>query len=479
MGRSGGIRFFLTRLGLDLLFVPISFLVAYVLKFKIAQMAAYFGLSFGLVYEHAQIEPYLGGMWLILFVYILSFYFVGLYKPVSGLFPAIDEFFRVLKGVSLASMQLVVVSFFYQSFPGSRFVIVYAWVIGIALVFLGRGILILIEVALLRRGIGARRALVIGTGKFGQDIVEKIMMFPLLRLRYVGSLGDDVPDVLHFHLRRVFQFLGSPESFSEVCESEGVDVIFVSETAVSNAFMSRLVAYSESCGIELRVVSDVANWAPLSQLSFWDGVPVFSTKWDWPLMGLVFKQVFDMVGSFLLLVLLSPLLLGISVYIKLVSPRGPVFYLQERVGKGGRVFGMLKFRSMVPDAELGTGPVMVNENGDDRYIRGGAFLRKWSLDELPQLWNVFVGDMSLVGPRPERPHFVALFVKSVPYYDLRHRVKGGITGWAQINGRSVLTRRPEHKVKYDIYYIKHWSFLLDLKILLRTLVLVFRQEEAY
>ena len=134
---------------------------------------------------------------------------------------------------------------------------------------------------------------------------------------------------------------------------------------------------------------------------------------------------------------------------------------------------------MIPDAEKFTGPVMVNESGDSRYIKGGQFLRQYSIDELPQLWNVLKGEMSIVGPRPERPHFVDQFEKKLPLFSKRHVVPVGITGWAQINGRSVLTRRPEQKIKYDFYYIKNWSFLFDLKIILKTVLVVFRKEESY
>jgi lipopolysaccharide/colanic/teichoic acid biosynthesis glycosyltransferase len=134
---------------------------------------------------------------------------------------------------------------------------------------------------------------------------------------------------------------------------------------------------------------------------------------------------------------------------------------------------------MVPDAEAKTGPIMVNESGDSRYIRGGQWLRQFSFDELPQLWNVFKGDMSLVGPRPERPHFVQQFSRRVPFFNARHEVPVGITGWAQINGRSVLTRRPDQKIKYDIYYINHWSLLLDIKILIKTCAVVWSREESY
>ena len=182
--------------------------------------------------------------------------------------------------------------------------------------------------------------------------------------------------------------------------------------------------------------------------------------------------------ALMVLILFSPVFFAIALLIKLVSPNGPILYRQERVGQHGKIFSMLKFRTMVPDAESQTGPVMVKKE-DTRYIPLGQFLRKTSMDELPQLINVLRGEMSVVGPRPERPFFVDAFAKDLPHFHLRHEMKGGMTGWAQINGRSVLTNRPEHKIRYDLYYIKNWSFILDIKIIIRTVSIVFQREEAY
>jgi len=188
---------------------------------------------------------------------------------------------------------------------------------------------------------------------------------------------------------------------------------------------------------------------------------------------LAVKRTMDVVVSALLLVLLSPFLMLLALLIKLES-KGPVFYTQVRVGLDGRPFEMIKFRSMRVDAEQDTGPVWATED-DPRRTRLGAFLRKTSLDELPQLINVLVGDMSLVGPRPERPVFVDQFRQVVPRYMERHKEKAGMTGWAQVNGLRGDTSIVE-RTKYDLYYIENWSLLFDLKILLRQFVNVFRKD---
>jgi putative colanic acid biosynthesis UDP-glucose lipid carrier transferase len=188
------------------------------------------------------------------------------------------------------------------------------------------------------------------------------------------------------------------------------------------------------------------------------------------------KEIVDRLFAFILLFLISPLLLLIAIGVKLSSP-GPVFYRQERVGWNNRSFTMLKFRSMPTDAEAGTGAVWARP-GEKRATRFGGFLRKTSLDELPQLLNVLKGDMSLVGPRPERPDFVEVFKDQVPNYMKKHMVKAGITGWAQVNGwrgDTDLNRRIEH----DLYYIQHWSVWFDLEIALRTVLTGFINKNAY
>jgi exopolysaccharide biosynthesis polyprenyl glycosylphosphotransferase len=184
----------------------------------------------------------------------------------------------------------------------------------------------------------------------------------------------------------------------------------------------------------------------------------------------------DVLGSAILLVLSSPLMLLVAILIKLESP-GPVFYAQERMGLDARPFPMLKFRSMRQDAESETGPVWAKP-GDARRTRLGSLIRTLSIDELPQFINVLIGDMSLVGPRPERPFFVEQFRQNIPRYMDRHREKAGITGWAQVNGLRGDTSITE-RTKYDLWYIENWSLLLDFKIILRTALRAFNDRNAY
>jgi exopolysaccharide biosynthesis polyprenyl glycosylphosphotransferase len=190
----------------------------------------------------------------------------------------------------------------------------------------------------------------------------------------------------------------------------------------------------------------------------------------------VFKRAFDLVVSGIVLILFSPLMALIAMLVKFGS-KGPLFYSQERIGLDGRSFNIHKFRTMRPDAESQSGPVWAKK-GDDRTTAVGRFLRKFSLDELPQLFNVLRGDMSVVGPRPERPHFVGQFRQSVPHYLERHRVRSGITGWAQVNGLRGDTSI-DQRTRYDVYYVENWSLGFDLKILIMTVKEVLFGVHAY
>src|SRR5262245_5055277 len=230
--------------------------------------------------------------------------------------------------------------------------------------------------------------------------------------------------------------------------------------------------------VEVRLVVDVPNLAGLSlTTSNLDGLPVIGLR-ESPHFGLnvVVKRAMDIMLSLVGLLVLSPLLLLIAAAVKLTSP-GPVFYRQDRCGLNGKTFQMLKFRSMRADAETQTGAVWAIKD-DPRRTRLGTFLRQTSLDELPQLINVLKGDMSLVGPRPERPVFIQKFARTIPSYMARHRRTAGITGWAQVNGwRANSSLRK--CIKYDRYYITPWTPWLDLRILWLTLFRGLVHKNAY
>ncbi|MFC1770836.1 sugar transferase [Candidatus Margulisiibacteriota bacterium] len=475
--------FIIIRLITDIILIPFVIIFAYGVKFKIGWVLRnIFSINFGKIYHHAQIEPYFHSLTLIMILWIIAFYFSGLYSGTKkSIMPEIDEIIKIVKGVSIAIIEITALSFFYKSIPESRFVIFYSWVFGILIFSGSRYLIVQLQIWFLRKGLGSDKAIIIGSNLIGQDVVERILFFPTLGLNYFGTLADKMPEKLHFHLRKKFKLLGKPEEFKKIIQENKIKVVFITTQAIDVNTFKELIEYCSLNKIELNIISKSADFLTSHiNITNFDGIPFLNYSGNFKKFNfnLFIKSTFDFVVSLCLLIIFSPIFVLVGLYIKLASPRGPIIFSQSRVGKNLKPFQMHKFRTMIPDAEKTSGPVMVTKN-DTRYIRGGNFLRKTSLDELPQLFNVLKGEMSLVGPRPERPFFVEKFSKTVPYYTYRHTFRGGITGWAQINGRAALTLSPEHKLKYDLYYIKNWTFILDIKILLKTVLIVFTGEEAY
>jgi Undecaprenyl-phosphate glucose phosphotransferase len=271
--------------------------------------------------------------------------------------------------------------------------------------------------------------------------------------------------------------LGGPEQLAELIDRHEIDEVIIALPEATHQEILMLIFQCERGSVSIKVFPDVFQ-IMASQVSIGDlgGLPLLSVR-DVALRGwrLTLKRAVDVIGSFLGLVLLSPFMLLIGILIKLDSP-GPVFYAQERMGLDAKPFWCLKFRSMRADAEK-DGPGWTTKN-DPRRTRVGELLRKFSLDEFPQFINVLLGEMSLVGPRPERPVYVEQFRRSIPRYMDRHREKAGLTGWAQVNGLRGDTSIIE-RTKYDVWYIENWSLRLDFKILIRTLINLFRERNAY
>jgi len=473
-------KFSIIRLITDTLLIPIILIVSYCLKFKIGWFFQnVLSLQLGKIYQQAQVEPYLDEIGLVMLIWIVTFYFVKMYQPFSGIMPEVDEWVAIVKGVSIATIELMAFTFVYKSFPESRFVIAYMWLLGIATLVVSRTIIFQYEHRALAKGRGNRRTMVIGNNETAQDIVERLILFPTLGYHYIGSVDDTSSVHENHNIKGKLKILGSYDESLDLITINRPEIVIITDT--THTPVAPIRDFCESKGIEVIVplqISDVVT--SIARIDEFDGIPVTHYFTYSPnRLGLLIKDTLDRTAALVGLMILSPVLLAIAVLIKRVSPGGPVFFSQERLGKDGMPFQMIKFRTMIPDAEAKTGPIMVSTANETRYIKYGAFLRTTSLDELPQLINVLRGEMSLVGPRPERAHFANEFKKTIPHFDKRLLVKGGITGWAQINGRSALTSRPEYKIKYDLYYIKNWSFVLDIKILLKTVWIVFRRDQAY
>jgi exopolysaccharide biosynthesis polyprenyl glycosylphosphotransferase len=384
----------------------------------------------------------------------------------------VDQFYSVFAAVSIGTMIAVAISvfslknsIFEVDYP--RAMIIYAWLLTIILITIGRVVHQIVRDRLRDGGLGKDRLLIVGTGEVARIIIQRILWTPKLGYELIGVINGELGEneVLGVPV------IGKPEDLPDLIEKHKVDEVIIAIPEEGHREVIRVISYCERGRVTIKVFPDffqfIASEADIDDLG---GLPLLSIR-NYAMRGyrLMFKRTMDVIGAIVGLILFSPMMILTAIAIKLESP-GPVFFIQERMGLDGRPFLLIKFRSMREDAER-EGPAWTVDD-DPRRTRLGTFLRKIELDELPQFINVLLGEMSLVGPRPEQTYYVNLFRESVPRYMERHREKAGMTGWAQVNGLRGDTSIVE-RTKYDVWYTENWSILLDLKIILRTLWLIF------
>jgi len=329
-----------------------------------------------------------------------------------------------------------------------------------------------------KKGYNKQFVLIVGAGSVGRRFYKNLQQFPELGYEVIGFLDDflDRHEPAHEPLPPI---LGPVDRLEDVLKTVLVDEVIVALPLDVHRKIGRIVEVCEKAGVKVHIIPDFFDYLP-ARPSFenFAGIPIINVR-NIPLddfRNRLLKRAFDIVFSLAVIVLTAPLMLLIAIGIKLTSP-GPVLFRQERVGLNRRRFVMYKFRTMhvMPREQSDTTWTVEN---DPRRTRFGAFLRRTSLDELPQFFNVLMGHMSVVGPRPERPYFVEQFKEEIPNYMLKHYIRPGITGWAQTNGLRGDTSI-EERIRHDLFYIENWTFLFDLKIILLTIVRGFRDRNAY
>jgi len=399
----------------------------------------------------------------------------GLYRP-RRMEHFLNEVFDIAKSLTFAFVILIATIYLLRKFEFSRLAFLYFWEFGflglISMRYFARRTLMMLR----SKGYNQRFALIAGTGELGQKLLEKIEIHPDFGIQVIGFLGPQTEEVGK-KIKNI-PILGVYDDLDRIIGKNKVDIFFVALPIHEYHYFEGLVRKVRGNLSEIKVVPGSYEFMGLrGGMDALGDLPMLSLQGS-PLHGWdrVFKRTFDLLFGILILVILSPILLAISLLIKLTS-EGPILYQQWRVGFDGRLFQMFKFRTMKKDAEKETGPVWAKEN-DSRRTKIGAFLRKTSLDELPQLFNVVKGEMSLVGPRPERPNFVEEFRNRIPRYMLRHKIKAGMTGWAQINGWRGNTSL-EKRIEHDLFYIQNWSIGFDVRILFMTIWKGFFSKAAY
>jgi len=404
------------------------------------------------------------------------FFFSRLYHVKRGI-SLIDLAYRIFVAVSVGTAIATALTAFTVKgleivYP--RLMLAYVWLLSTALLVAGRVIVNTVQGRLRARGYVNERMVIVGTTDIGRLVLSKVQQSPHLGYQVVGFV-DDFPIGLTFEGLPV---LGTTEELDDIISEGQIAEVIIALPQATRREILTIVSSCSDKDVSVRVFPDLFQ-IMATEVSIGDlnGLPLVSIR-DVALRGwrLTLKRAVDLMFSTAVLVLFSPAFLFLALLVKLESS-GPALYIQERVGLDGKPFPAVKFRSMRQDAEAETGPVWATAD-DPRRTWMGRFLRRFSLDEVPQFINVLLGQMSIVGPRPERPVFVEEFARRVPRYSDRHREKAGITGWAQVNGlRGDVPI--EDRTAYDVWYVENWTLGLDFKIMLKTVFEIIRGENAY
>lgn len=451
--------------------IEAAFLIAYWLRF--------YSLLAKLIPIDSGIPDFTGYMvlsFMVIPIWILIFQTRKMYRPRRVVF-IFDEFFLIARLVTFGIVFSFGLIFFYRVFPYSRLTFVLIWAFSIVLITFGRYIVLKIEKTLYSKGKALRNAVIAGNNQTALAIYNNFSDHVYAGYKIIGYLEED--DFSGEDCLQGKDKLGIFSRIVTVVKKYHIETVLVAVPSNENEKLYELMRLSEGENVEFLLVPDFLEMITSSvRVQEIDGIPFLRIKSiPMSIWNRMSKRVFDFILALLFLIIISPLLIIIALLVKLTS-KGSAFYLQERLSFTGKNFNMIKFRSMVEDAEKDVGAVMASKN-DHRHTRIGSYLRKYSLDELPQFINVLKGDMSIVGPRPEREFFINLMKGKIPKYLERHRVKCGITGWAQVNGYRGTDTSLEKRIEFDIYYIENWSIVFDMKIILKTLREIFFSKAAF
>lgn len=423
-------------------------------------------------------NPVSGDLIYPLVVFVLHFPFWIVMLLLAGMYrerhasSRLDESVSLIKVVTVGVL-ILVFSMFIDTLEAARtrYSIAIYWASLLGMIVFGRIIVRSVQKALILRGRGNHRALVVGWSDQVERLYQDVAKYPAAGIQIVGAVrlgqkevrSSNGEDLQHQHPEHAIEQL--PDLIDELL----VHDVLIALGSEDNKELSEVLRLCDGKNVTLKIVPDfysviggMARTEHIYGLPLIEVLPIPMPAWQQ-----YTKRLIDLIVALLVLVVGLPLWIGITIAIAATSKGGSI-YVQNRVGRKGRTFTMYKFRTMRQDAEAQSGPVWASKD-DPRYTPVGGWLRRTRLDEIPQLWNVLRGDMSLVGPRPERPYFVEKLIGKIPLYNRRHRIRPGITGWAQVMWHYDSSLEDvQQKVKFDLYYIENMSLSMDLKILLRT-----------
>jgi Undecaprenyl-phosphate glucose phosphotransferase len=457
---------------LTIFFDVIAILIAYYISYQVRFFTP-FNKIFPITEGIPELRSYLLFAIITIPIWIVIFQQNKLYKLNRNVF-VFDEFFQIFKCVTISIIfSIGIIFFFVRSFSFSRIVFVLIWLDSTLLILFLRYFALKLEKTFYNKRVGLKNVAVVGNNDIASKILNRFKANTYVGFNVIGYFAKEQnPEFTKFSV-----YLGDYEKIPEMIEKHGIQKILISLGLEDHNDVFKLMELCQGINVEFMLYPDYMEIITSKiKIEHIDGIPFMKLK-SIPMntWNTMLKRLFDIIFSFLFIMLMSPFLLIISLLVKVTS-KGPVFYSQERVGLDQKKFNIIKFRSMVVNAEK-NGPAFTTPE-ENRYTKIGKILRKHSLDELPQFFNVLKGDMSIVGPRPEREYFINQLKETVVNYLERHRVKSGITGWAQVNGYRGSTTSIQTRIDYDIYYIENWSLAFDIKIIFKTLKETFFSRTA-
>ena len=452
---------------IDGIVIVISYVLAWYLRFKsgIFELDPWF----------LSLRAYMSALMVVLPGYLLLYYIFQLYVP-RRMRGRRLEAWNVLQANSIGLLAFILILYFRHQSDFSRLMIFIFYVLNVFLEVLSRNLIRYTLRKMRSKGYNQKHVLLIGYSRSAEEYIDRIRQNPEWGYNVRGILADNVPRATEY---RGVKVLGRIDNLEIILPQNRLDEIIITLGLAEYHKLERIVKMCEKSGVHTKFVPDYNKVIPSrAYTEDVQGLPVVNIR-RVPLndpLNRWMKRVVDIFGALVAIIIFSPVMLITSVAIKATSP-GPLIFVQERVGLHNRPFRMYKFRSMVVQSEETEKGEWTTQN-DPRVTPVGKFIRKTSIDELPQLFNVLKGNMSLVGPRPERPQFVEKFKEEIPRYMIKHQVRPGITGWAQVNGYRGDTSIYK-RIEYDLYYIENWTLGLDMKIIILTFIKGFVNKNAY